>query len=875
MKSLRFIEDRSLLDPSHPKRNPAVNWERLTVAGVRLVGGWVDPRLRGGGGSTLATQLEKFRHYPDGLTRSVDDKFHQMFSAATRSYLDGPETLGAQERVVLDYLNATPLSARSSYGEVIGIPEGLWAWYGTDIETANAALIDDNPANIRKKADAYKQVLSLLLAQRRPSYYLLENRQALLALTDQYLRLLSKAGVIDAKLRDAALRARLTFRTEAPASPPASFLSRKAANSVRTELLRMLGTQNFYDLDRLDLTANTTFDASVQNLVSETLGRLGNRQEAQTLGLLGPRLLGSQDLSRMAYSVVIYEREGDRNVVRVRADSLNQPFNINSGSKLILGSTAKLRTLLTYLDIIRRLHDTYQNMLPADLWAISDKADSRLTRWATAYLAQTNDHNLQAMLDAAVQRRYSASSYEAFFTGGAVHVFDNYESYFDEDDDDDFYPTVEYALVHSINLVFIRVMRDIRDYYIAEAKHVDVQSATASTEINQKYLNRFAEAEGATYLRSFYNDFHGKSVAEMLSITARRSGRTAKRLTVAFRSVLPDAPASELGGFLAKELPNRPLEEDDVAALYEECDPALFSLDDRAYLAALHPLRLWLASYLKDHPKATFAEALTASEDQRQESYRWLLYSRNPRAQNERIKIIQEQDAFERILEDWQKQGYPFQHLVPSLATAIGSSGDRPDALAELMGIILNDGVRMPTVDIERLRFAAGTPYETELAFAPKSPARIFAPEIVHTVRRALMKVVSGGTALRLRGAFLSTAGSPLPVGGKTGTGDNRFKVYGRGHELLESRVVDRTATFVFFLDDRFYGTVTGYVDGPEAANYHFTSALAVQLLKSLASQIRPLVTSGRTANTTQTNSETRHRLRVVSDARQETPALR
>jgi hypothetical protein len=34
---------------------------------------------------------------------------------------------------------------------------------------------------------------------------------------------------------------------------------------------------------------------------------------------------------------------------------------------------------------------------------------------------------------------------------------------------------------------------------------------------------------------------------------------------------------------------------------------------------------------------------------------------------------------------------------VPSYATAIGSSADRPLALAELMGIIVNDGQRRPT----------------------------------------------------------------------------------------------------------------------------------------------------------------------------------
>ena len=56
-----------------------------------------------------------------------------------------------------------------------------------------------------------------------------------------------------------------------------------------------------------------------------------------------------------------------------------------------------------------------------------------------------------------------------------------------------------------------------------------------------------------------------------------------------------------------------------------------------------------------------------------------------------------------------------------------------------------------------------------------------------------------------------------LLVGGKTGTGDNRLKIYRGGH-LLESRPVDRTATFVFFIGDRFYGTVTAHVAGREAA---------------------------------------------------------
>src|SRR3546814_4280978 len=68
--------------------------------------------------------------------------------------------------------------------------------------------------------------------------------------------------------------------------------------------------------------------------------------------------------------------------------------------------------------------------------------------------------------------------------------------------------------------------------------------------------------------------------------------------------------------------------------------------------------------------------------------------------------------------------GYPFDRLVPSYATAIGTSGDRPDALAELMGIVVNNGIRLPTVRIERLRFAADTPYETIVEAEPPEPVR-------------------------------------------------------------------------------------------------------------------------------------------------------
>lgn len=102
------------------------------------------------------------------------------------------------------------------------------------------------------------------------------------------------------------------------------------------------------------------------------------------------------------------------------------------------------------------------------------------------------------------------------------------------------------------------------------------------------------------------------------------------------------------------------------------------------------------------------------------------------------------------MLKDWRAQGYPFAQIIPSYATAIGSSGDRSDVLARLMGIILNDGLDVPITNVERVAFANSTPFETELGYSsPKVPARVFAPEVARTLKRTLASVVNGGTAIR------------------------------------------------------------------------------------------------------------------------------
>ncbi|WP_158044647.1 transglycosylase domain-containing protein [Skermanella pratensis] len=839
--TLLFIENRELLDPTYPKRNPAVEWDRFALAILGLPAQWLNPGMRIPGGSTLATQIEKYRHSPDGQTSGATEKLRQMVSASVRAYLDGQDTTFARRRIVVDYLNSTPLTARLGFGEVNGLGDGLWAWYGTDFKDANAILTQTprNSLERLRQAEIYKQVLSLLLAQRRPTHYLIADRNSLNDLADSHLRLLASQGTISEDLRDAALDIKLRFRNDAPLPPPVSFVEQKAANAIRTRLLGMLNVPSLYQLDRYDLTAETSLDGPTQQRMVEVLSKLNEPGFIETLGMAGFRLLdsGKNDLHKVIYSVMLYERGPNANYVRIQADNLDRPLDINEGAKLDLGSTAKLRTLITYLEIISELHGRYGHLPRQQLRSVSLDAPDNLTRWVSTHLSDAADRSLATLLAAAMERRYSANPGERFFTGGGVHSFVNFD-----DKDNGSIPTVTESLRSSINLPFIRMMRDIVQYYVAEGAE-DAGGTLLTDPSNparQAYLEQFADKEGSYFLNRFYTDYRGKTPDEALALLATRVRPVPHRLATAFLSVRPKASLAEFTRFMRERLPKGELTDQVIERLFDKYAKDKWILADRGYITGVHPLQLWLVEHLQHHPEAKRSEVLQASADQRQETYAWLFKTSRKHAQDTRIRILLEAEAFQRIHKSWKRLGYPFDSLTPSYATAIGSSADRPGALADLMGIIVSDGIRVPTLRVERLHFATGTPYEAVLGFDQKPGERVLAPEITATVRRALQDVVENGTARRVRGAFTAPDGQALPIGGKTGTGDHRYA----------DRVMARTATFVFFIGDRFFGTITAHVAGPEAARYKFTSALPSQLLKSLASVIQPLMERPATTQT-------------------------
>jgi len=826
-ETLLFLENRALLDPRFPNRNPSVDWPRMAQAGAAFALSWLGNARSVPGASTLATQLEKLRHSTEGRTRSTREKLLQMEAAALRGYLSGENTEAARRQIVVDYVNSVPLAAIAGHGEVTGLSDGLWAWYGADPDEVNRLLTSDS-APVARRAIAYRQVLTLLLAHRRPSYLLLRanGREDLRKLTDQHLRRIAREGIISAELRDAALALDLTLRSRAPDVPRIAFIERKGADAVRAELLRVTGVGTLYDLDRVDLTARTTLDFRAQLQVTNLLARLTDPASG---------VLDRGDPTRVIYAVVVRERTQNGNVVRVQVDNFDSPFNVNEGSKLQFGSTAKLRTLISYLEIVEQLYLRNAGRPAVNLRAEPVGAGDWITAWTLAYLAANPGVSLDRILEAAMSHPYSASPSDSL-TGGDSHMFRNIDSI-----DDHETLSVRDAFVRSVNLPFIRIMRDIVHYYVYRLPGSVYLLRGHPAEMTWDRDDRMADEESRELIEHFYQKYADADSAPVLE--ALRRGRSVTQLAWAYRSVKSEAGFAEFSDFLRSPVQTTALSDAHIAELYDGSDPLGFSLSDRGRLAGMHPLELWVAAYRYRHPSAQQQDVLDASASVRQEIYDDRSPHARPAAPDLRIGSIPETEAFREIHRAWARLGYPFESLMPSYATAIGSSADRPDDLSELVGILLSDGIHYPVQRVEELHYAAGTPYETVLRRSPPPGERVLSAEIAAVVRDAMVAGVTRGTARRAFGAVRAADGSPLLIGAKTGTGNNRFRVVGRNGIISEDRAIDRTASVVFFIGDRFYGTITAFVSGAAADRYAFTSSLPVQILKMLGPTLEALMT--------------------------------
>jgi membrane peptidoglycan carboxypeptidase len=832
VKSLLFLENRELDEPAGPRTNPVVDWDRLAKAALLYAGHKLGLPLPVEGGSTLATQMEKFRHSYEGRTDSMMAKLRQMTNASLKVYQNGPDTREERRQIILDYLNSIPLAAAPGYGELHGIGNGLRAWFGLDLADVEKAL--SLPDTSPDKARVLKITLALLCSVKAPSYYLLQNNAALQARANFYAQLLANVQVIPQDLASRVIAEPLSLFSHPPKYDLPVYAERKAINEIRAQLSSLLGVSGFYELDRLHLDVGSTINPGLQHKVIGLFQKLRDPKFVDAAGLRGKWLLSRGDPAQVTYGMMLFEKTPAGYQLRVVTDNLDAPFDINTGMKMQLGSTAKLRTLANYLNIVASLHSLMSHLDSEALKRELSTARDPITRWAAETMAKKPGLNPDALLQLALDRKYSGNPGEVFFTGGGIHTFRNFE----KEENSRIY-TVREATALSVNLAYVRLMCDLERYYEARLPYnTEEVLSDSDNPVRHRMLQGIADEESKSFLYQAYKAFQKRSSDEIVKSLLGSKARSDRHLAILFyawhRGADEDALPTWLKKHLGKVTPQM------TARLAKAYANPRLNLSDYGYLLGIHPLRVWCAGELARAPSMDWKQLWDESGAARQISSAWLFKTRNRSAQDLRLRIRIEQDAFARMTPEWQRFGFPFDRLVPSLATAIGSSGDRPEALAQLMGILLNDGVMKPTIRMSRLRFASGTPYETTMAPKQSPGIRVMPTEVAQAILPVLAQVVQNGTAVRLAGAY-RVGNRQLVVGGKTGSGDNRFESFGRGGGVISSRPVNRTAVFVFYIENRFFGVVTVFVPGEKAGDYGFTSSLPVAILRVLAPDIEKL----------------------------------
>jgi hypothetical protein len=157
-----------------------------------------------------------------------------------------------------------------------------------------------------------------------------------------------------------------------------------------------------------------------------------------------------------------------------------------------------------------------------------------LSQWVADYRLLNPGATREEVLKASLQREISAYPHQVFFTGGGLHIFKN----FSKEQDEKKY-TIEEGLCHSVNLVFIRLMQEVVNYYIAELGY-DKQKILSDPKAPER-ISLLKEARLQSRLNTSEN-FTGSIIQKVI-------------LNLWISSANPKHSAAELGAPLLKENP--------------------------------------------------------------------------------------------------------------------------------------------------------------------------------------------------------------------------------------------------------------------------------------------------------------------------------
>jgi hypothetical protein len=307
-QALMFIENRDLLDESRPADEPG-----------RRLGALRPRRARPGRASGEQRFRRPRRQHPGHPDRKVPPLPRRRHLQRQREA--APDGLGQRARLpgrrgpcrpagACCSTTSTPCRCRRRPGMARSMASATACGCGSRPISTPPTSCSPRPkpaADLAAQGRALHQVVALMIAHRRPSFYLCRWRaRAAGAIVGEL------PAPVCRKRRDQPRPARrgprraLKFRDMQanPALLPADL--GKGTMTLRNRLAGMLDA-SLYELDRFDADVSTTLDGALQKEVSEFLERLAEPEFARKQGLAGERMLSPASLKAVRYSFNLVE----------------------------------------------------------------------------------------------------------------------------------------------------------------------------------------------------------------------------------------------------------------------------------------------------------------------------------------------------------------------------------------------------------------------------------------------------------------------------------------------------------------------------------------------------------------------------------------
>ena len=285
-------------------------------------------------------------------------------------------------------------------------------------------------------------------------------------------------------------------------------------------------------------------------------------------------------------------------MLRVQADNLDQPFDINSGMKLDLGSTAKLRTLAHYLEVMESLHAELAPLDPEALIGAPPRPATAIPspRWAAETLRKTPGLTLDASPRPGARPHLSRRSVGNVLHGGGVHNFEN----FDPEDNRRIFPCTRRSRIRptscSSGSCAISCASTRRGYPMTPGpcwrtlEHLE----------RRRMLEEMADKDGAAAPRARLREYQGLESSAVLKKLLGERVHSPRHVAVVFFAWHPGGDASTLEQW--SDAQGFPVPAEDLPKLVRTYGNRKINLLDYGRLLGRHPLEVWSAGEMSRTP---------------------------------------------------------------------------------------------------------------------------------------------------------------------------------------------------------------------------------------------------------------------------------